>query len=151
MTDIADLYRQSDAVALAGHIRAGVVSAGEIAEAAIATIEAQNPALNAVICKLYDLGRDMADAVDPAAPLAGVPFLLKELASNWAGVQATNASRFLQGNVAEADSHLTGRIKSAGLVLLGKANAQSRPSPARPRRSGGYPSLGAGSFVSLSV
>ena len=123
MSEIDELYRRSDAVALAAHVRSGDVAATEIAQAAISAIEAKNPALNAVICKLYDLGQTAAKHVDKSAPLAGVPFLLKELASNWSGVQATNASRFLADNVAQADSHLTSRIKAAGLVLLGKTNA----------------------------
>ena len=123
MADIDDLYRQSDAVALAGHVRRGDVTALEVAEAAIRAIEALNPQLNAVIDKRYDIGRAAAASVDRDAPLAGVPFLLKELASGWAGVQATNASRFLKDIVAPADNHLATRIKAAGISLLGKTNA----------------------------
>jgi amidase len=52
-----------------------------------------------------------------------VPYLLKELASGWAGVQATNASRFLRDQVAGSDSHVVGRLKAAGISLLGKTNA----------------------------
>lgn len=123
MSDVKTLYRQSDAMGLADHVRAGDVSSLEVAEAAIETIEALNPQLNSVICKLYDLGREAAAKTDTSAPLAGVPFLLKELASNWAGVQATNSSKFLKNNVAAQDSHLTQKIKAAGLTLLGKTNA----------------------------
>lgn len=122
MDTIDTLYRQSDAVALAAHVHSGEVSAPEVVEAAIRAIEALNPRLNAVICKLYDIGR--AAAAAPAeGPLKGVPFLLKELASGWAGVQANNASRFLGDVVAPADSVVTARIKAAGLCLLGKTNA----------------------------
>lgn len=123
MRDIDELYRRSDAVALTALVRAGEVTAGEVAEAAIRVIEALNPALNAVIDKRYDIGRAAAAAVDRAAPLAGVPFLLKELATGWTGVQATNACRFLRDQVAQADSVLAGRIKAAGVSLLGKTNA----------------------------
>jgi len=123
MGSIDDLYQNADAVALAAHVGQGDVSPQELVEAAITRIEALNPSLNAVICKLYDLGRAAAARVDRTAPLAGVPFLLKELASSWAGVQATNSSRFLQGQVAQLDSHLVGRIKASGLMLVGKSNA----------------------------
>jgi amidase len=123
MGDIDTVYRSSDAVALAGLVKRGEVSAGELVEAGVRAIEEMNPALNAVIDKRYDIGRAAAEAVDPTAPLAGVPFLLKELATGWAGVQATNASRFLQGQVAQGDSVLAGRIKASGLCLLGKTNA----------------------------
>ncbi|MFT4960383.1 MAG: amidase [Paracoccaceae bacterium] len=123
MGSIDELYQRSDALALAGHVRQGDVSPIELVEAAISRIEALNPSLNAVICKLYDLGREAAAGVDPKAPLAGVPFLLKELASSWTGIQATNSSRFLQDQVAQADSHLVGKIKESGLMLVGKSNA----------------------------
>jgi len=119
---IDDLYRASDGVGLAQHIRSGDVSAPEVAEAAIRAIEALNPQLNAVILKLYDIGRAAA-AAPGDGPLKGVPFLLKELASGWAGVQANNASRFLDGVTAPVDSVVVGRIKAAGLTLLGKTNA----------------------------
>ena len=61
--------------------------------------------------------------MDRNAPLAGVPFLLKELATNWQGIPATNSSRFLKDLKAPADSEATRRIKASGLMLLGKANA----------------------------
>ena len=104
-------------------VRAGDISASELAETAIGVIEALNPGLNAVIFKLYDIGREMAANVDRTAPLAGVPYLLKELATGWRGIPATNSSRFLKDQVATADSHITTRIKASGLCLLGKTNA----------------------------
>ena len=55
MGNLTDPYRNSDAVALAEMVRVGDVSADELAETAIKVIEALNPGLNAVICKLYDL------------------------------------------------------------------------------------------------
>jgi len=123
MGDIDAVYRSSDAVAMAGLVKRGEITAGELVEAGVRAIEEMNPGLNAVIDRRYDIGRAAAEAVDIAAPLAGVPFLLKELATGWAGVQATNSSRFLAGQVATADSVLAGRIKAAGLCLLGKTNA----------------------------
>ncbi|MCC7321149.1 MAG: amidase [Rubellimicrobium sp.] len=126
MGDIDGLYREADAVELAGRVRAGEVTATEVAEAAIRAIEALNPRLNAVICDLRDIGRAAArdwDARGADAPLKGVPFLLKELASGWGGVQATNASRFLLGMRAAGDSVVVERIKAAGLCLMGKTNA----------------------------
>ena len=120
MTDIDALYRQSDAVELAGHVRSGAVQASELAEAAIRLIEALNPRLNAVVDKRYDIGRG---AVDRTAPLAGVPFLIKDLAISWAGVHAPNASRFLKDHVAASDSHVVSRMKAAGLAMLGVTNA----------------------------
>lgn len=123
MSDIDDLYRQADAVELAGLVRSGQLSASEVAEAAVKAIETLNPHLNAVVDKRYDIGRAAAGTVDRGAALAGVPFLLKDLALSWAGVRAPNASRFLKEHVASADSHVVGRMKAAGLAMLGVTNA----------------------------
>ena len=122
MSSIDDLYRSSDAVALAGHVRARDVTAAELTEAAIRAIDALNPRLNAVIHRLDDMARAQV-AAGVSGPLAGVPYLLKELASSWTGAPVTNSSRYLQDQVATADSTVVSRIKAAGLVLVGKSNA----------------------------
>jgi amidase len=124
MDDIDRLYRSADGVALAEHVAKGEVTPLELVEAGVRAIEAQNPRLNAVIHKLYDMGREGAAAVRPGAgPLAGVPFLLKELASSWKGAPLTNASRFLKDQVAQGDSEVSRRLRAGGLLLLGKSNA----------------------------
>ncbi|MBW7921747.1 MAG: amidase [Rubellimicrobium sp.] len=122
MAGFDDTYRRADAVELRGLIAKGEVSATEVVEAGIRAVEALNPALNAVICKLYDIGRAAA-AAPGDAPLKGIPFLLKELASGWGGVQANNTSIFLKDVVAQGDSVVVGRMKAAGLYLIGKTNA----------------------------
>jgi amidase len=122
MGSIDDLYRSADAVALTGHVRAGEVSAAELTEAALRAIETLNPRLNAVIHRLDDMARAQV-AMGVSGPLAGVPYLLKELASSWTGAPVTNSSRYLRDQVATADSTVVSRVKAAGLVLVGKSNA----------------------------
>ena len=122
MGSIDDLYRSADAVALADCVRAGDVTPAELVDAAIRAIEALNPRLNAVIHRLDDMARAQV-AAGVSGPLAGVPYLLKELASSWTGAPVTNSSRYLRDQVATADSTVVSRIKAAGLVLVGKSNA----------------------------
>ena len=79
-------YGEYDGVGLAGLVRAGEVSAREVLEEAIRRAEAVNPALNFLCHKAYDDARRAAD--DPAlpdGPFKGVPWLVKELATAWAG------------------------------------------------------------------
>lgn len=116
-------YKESDALGLAELVHKGEVTPAELVEAAVTTIEGVNPQLNAVIHRLYDMGRERAEVVDRDAPFAGVPFLLKELASSWDGAPNTNSCRYLKDVVADFDTEAVKRMKAAGLVLVGKSNA----------------------------
>jgi amidase len=110
-----------DATAQAELVRTGELSAAELVEAAITRIEALNPALNAVVTPLFD--QALATSRRPLrGPFAGVPFLLKDLVCEMAGVPFTEGSRFLAGHVSTHDQELTVRLRRAGLVILGKTN-----------------------------
>jgi amidase len=112
-----------DAVAQAALVRAGEVSAVELTEWAIERIEAVNPVLNAVVIPTYDRARVAAGQVSTDAPLAGVPYLLKNLIVEMAGVPFTEGSQYLRGVVSHYDSELVRRLHRAGLVVLGRTNA----------------------------
>lgn len=122
--DLVRLYADSDAVALGALVRAGQVTAAELVETALLVIDRVNPKLNAVVHRLEDTARaQVAAGVARDAPFAGVPYLLKELASLWEGTPLTNSCAWLRGVRAPADSEATRRIKAAGFVLVGKSNA----------------------------
>lgn len=116
-------YADADGIELGRMVNKGEVTPAELVECAVTTIERLNPELNAVIHKLYDMGRKAAETVDRSAPFAGVPYLLKELASSWEGAPLTNSSYFLKDFVASFDSEAVKRLKAAGFLLVGKSNA----------------------------
>ncbi len=116
-------YAESDALGLAGLVRSNEVSPAELVEAAATLIDRLNPGLNAVIHQLYDMGRAAAATIDHNAPFAGVPFLLKELASSWTGAPNTNSSVYFKDVVSTFDTEAVRRMKAAGLNLVGKSNA----------------------------
>ena len=111
-----------DATAQADLVRRKEISAGELVEFAITRIEQLNPVLNAVITALYDQARDAVTRVDPSAPLAGVPFVLKDLVAELAGAPLSEGSHFLADYVSHYDSELVRRFRQAGLVVVGKSN-----------------------------
>lgn len=117
-TDLAGL----DATAQADLVRRGELMPLELVDAAIERIEALNPTINAVVTPLFDQARAAAQGTLPAGPFTGVPFLLKDLASQLAGVPLTGGSRFTASFVPQTDSTLVQRFKQAGLVILGKTN-----------------------------
>ena len=123
MTLRRDEYRARDALGLAGLVRSGDVTAREVLEAAIGEIERLDPALNAVVMRNYEKARDDADAVDRAAPLAGVPFPAKDVNVHVAGFPTTWACRFFADAPAQAaDSLLVARWRAAGLVVPARTN-----------------------------
>ena len=110
-----------DATAQAALVHNGEVTAVELVEAAIERIERLNPTLNAVITPMYEQARAAA-AATPTGPLAGVPYLMKDLAADVEGVRFCEGSRFLRDNVATFSSELVHRLRAAGLLIVGKTN-----------------------------
>ena len=119
MNDIALL----DATAQADLVRRKQVKPIELVDAAIERIERLNPALNAVITPMYEEARKAASGPPPDGPFAGVPFLLKDLGAEYAGVRMAEGSSFLSDYVSDHDTELVARYKRAGLIILGKTNA----------------------------
>lgn len=120
---LLNTYADADALDLAGMVNRGEVAPAELVECAVTLIERLNPELNAVVHKLYDVGREAAKTIDKSATFAGVPYLLKELASAWEGTPLTNSSAYLKDFVAPYDTESVKRTKAAGFLLVGKSNA----------------------------
>ncbi len=111
-----------DAMDQATLVRKKEVSAMELLEAAIEGIEALNPVINAVVTKAYEYARKEAQKPLPQGPLAGVPFLLKDIMGFCSGLRTTMGTQLLQYYVTDYDAELVKRYKAAGLVILGKTN-----------------------------
>ena len=117
-------YEAYDALGLAALVKAGEVSATEVLEAAIARVEARNPAVNAVVMELYDLAAQAIEAGLPDGPFTGVPFLLKDLGAALAGARTAGGSRFFADlPPASEDSLHVSRLKRAGMVIYGKSSS----------------------------
>ena len=111
-----------DALALADLVRRREVTPSELLEAAFARMDAVNPKLNAVVRRMEGEARAAIAAGLPEGPFTGVPFLLKDLMAECAGVPLTCGSRFLTGWVPGRDGELVRRYRRAGLVIAGKTN-----------------------------
>ena len=92
-----------DATAQAELVRQKKIKAIELVEAAIERIQRLNPTLNAVVTPMFDLARETAAGKIPDGPFQGVPFLLKDLIAEYAGVRFTEGSAFLQDYISDHD------------------------------------------------
>ncbi|GAB3278622.1 amidase [Parasphingorhabdus pacifica] len=114
-------YREHDGVGLAHLIRTGQVSAGEVLEAAVARADEVNERLNAITVALHDEARERARG-ELQGPLSGVPFLLKDLHQEIAGVPSSSGSQVLSTIPAAETAEVVRRWTAAGLVPFGRTN-----------------------------
>src|SRR3954447_20307900 len=117
MTDLARL----DLIGHAALVRSGEATALELVDAAIARIEAARN-LNAVICDLFERAREQAAQPLPDGPLAGAPFLLKDLGAALAGTPERMGSVALRDHVSATSAVVVERYEAAGLIIAGKTN-----------------------------
>lgn len=120
-----DELSKLDATAQAELVANGDASPLELVDAAIDRIEALNPDINAVIYKDYERAREAAQSADlPSGPFTGVPFLLKDLGANQAGLPywSGNAALKNMGHMGTGDTELGARFRQAGLITVGKSN-----------------------------
>ena len=113
-----------DATAQAELVRNGDASPSELVDAALGRISALNPQLNAVIFDRSDRARDEIDALGPAGPFRGVPFLIKDAVAHTAGDPYHCGMRVAKdaGWMEVADTWLVERFRAAGFVIVGKTN-----------------------------
>lgn len=116
-------YRQHDGLGLAQLVAAGEVTASELLELALARTEAVNPSINAVIIPMEEIARQRVGA-SLDGPFAGVPFLLKNLEQNFAGVTTSNGCQGIKdkGILATRHAEITQRWLNAGVVIFGQTN-----------------------------
>src|ERR1043166_8967065 len=122
-----DLWRLP-AADLAALIKSKKVSAKEAATAALARLDAVNPAINAVVeHRPADVLAEAA-AVDAAiargedaGALAGVPVTVK-VNIDQEGFASTNGLKLQRDAIASANSPVIDNFRKAGAVILGRTN-----------------------------
>src|SRR6266850_496532 len=116
-----DEWADHDGVALAARVAKGELTAAELAAQAAAGIAKVDPALSGVVEIFEDAVADPAtDGTNLDGPFAGLPFLMKDLGPTMQGRLQEMGSLLMRGNRAGADTFLTGKLRQAGLNLIGR-------------------------------
>ncbi len=158
-------YLAADAVRLAARVRAGDVSAGELKVAATARHHQTSSAINAVVEWYADPDPPRPAGALAEAPLAGVPFLRKDIGATEAGRLVEMGSRLAKGNRASVTSPYFERMVAAGVQVLGRTTVPEfaqhgtteslvcgpTRNPLDPTRSAGGSSGGAAAAVRAGV
>jgi amidase len=148
-------YGALDGLGLAELVRRRQLAPRELLEEAIARAERVNPRLGAIVGPLYDQARREVETLSAGevavGAFAGVPFLLKDLYAEMAGVPATASSRFLADYKPARDATIVTRFRRAGLIIFGKTNLPelgllpaTEPALHGPTRNPWDPELSAG-------
>ncbi|WP_405021368.1 amidase [Kitasatospora sp. NBC_00070] len=112
---------------LAAAMRAGEVTSAELTDEAIARIERDDKAINAICVPDFDRARSAARAADQARaggadrPLLGIPVTVKE-SYDIAGLPTTWGMPPHRNHLPSEDAVQVSRLKAAGAVVLGKTN-----------------------------
>ena len=122
-----DLWRLS-ASDLAALISSKKVSAKEAAVAALARLDAVNPAINAVVDHRPEDVLAQAAGIDAAiarneemGPLAGVPVTVK-VNIDQQGFATTNGLKLQRDVIAQSNSPVIDNLRKAGAIILGRTN-----------------------------
>ncbi len=116
--------RSNDGIETAQLIKSGKLSALEVMEATISRIDALDPELNCIPIKNFEMALEQAKAFKPSDhtfPLAGTPWLRKDMSLMKKGTITTNSLRPLANFVAPHDSLIVSKLSEAGLMYLGKS------------------------------
>jgi amidase len=109
---------------LAASVGAGDVTARELVEASLESIDRLNGELNAFVRLCDERALAEADAIAPGdeRPLAGVPLAIKDLVQLTEGVCTTMGMAAMDDWIPPIDSALVRRLRAAGAIVVGKTN-----------------------------
>lgn len=120
MEDFRTLVATHDGIALAELVRGKEVTPAELLAATLASVDAVNPALNAVAERLDEPARAAAASIiGRESVLAGVPTLIKDLFMPVRGARMANGSHLFGEYRPDFDGELVARLRRAGIPIFG--------------------------------
>ena len=117
-----DEYKELDAIDLANLINNQEVTPNELLDIAQNLTESLYPSINSIVQTLWKEATQQI-MESKSGPFSGIPFLIKNLNQQVKGTITTNGSELYKNEVAQDDTTLVKRYKSAGLIICGKTNS----------------------------
>lgn len=118
-----------DAATMARMVASGELTARALVAAALARMDAVNPAVNAVVRRMDDEALEAADAADrrvneglPLGVLHGVPVTIK-INIDQRGHPTDNGTERHRTLVAQEDNPVVANLRRAGAIVVGRTNA----------------------------
>ncbi len=132
-------------------LKKGEVTSLEIVEACLSKIKKEDKKIKAIITLIEDRALEEAKKADEeikntgavvfeTKPLLGIPYLCKDNFSV-KGVPTTAGSNILKNYIPPFESTVTGKLKKAGAILLGKTNMDAFAHGSSTENSDFFPTL----------
>jgi amidase len=144
-------FEETTVARLQAEMQAGRLSARALTEhylGRIAELDKKGPALRSII-ETNPEALELADALDrerqskgARGPLHGIPVILKDSIDTADKMTTTAGSLALEGSIPPRDSTVASRLRSAGAVLLAKANMSEWANIRSTRSSSGWSARG---------
>lgn len=118
-------YIQYDGLGLAELIQTKQIQAHELLTCALQRTEQVNPKLNAIVITMYEQAQRRSQQTLNNGAFSGIPFLLKDLHQEYAGVATSFGSNALKrlNYIATQNSEIVNRWENAGVITFGLTNS----------------------------
>ncbi len=118
-------YIQYDGLGLAKLVQTKQVQAHELLTCALQRTEQVNPKLNAIVITMYEQAQRRSQQTLNNGAFSGIPFLLKDLHQEYAGVATSFGSNALKrlNYIATQNSEIVNRWENAGVITFGLTNS----------------------------
>lgn len=120
-------YIQYDGIGLANLVKNKEIQSHELLEVAIGRAEQVNPKINAIVIPIYEhaLNKVKNNQNASSNTFSGVPFLLKDLHQEYAGVPISSGSKSFKNAkyIATENAEIVNRWENAGVITFGLTNS----------------------------
>jgi amidase len=145
---LAEWIVEADITSMQTAMEADLISSEDIVRAYLDRIEKYDPIINSIL-EINPEAIEIARALDKErkekgsrGKLHGIPILLKDNIDTHDQMHTSAGSVALAGSFAAADSFVASKLRSAGVVLLGKANMTEWSNFMSSKMPAGYSSRG---------
>lgn len=107
---------------LSSKVRSGEIDPIDLVNESLRRIEAAKP-LNAVVAVFAEVARALAQSHPRTGPLAGLPFLVKDMARVKGHVTTSGSKLYADGPADDVDDSVVSRLRKAGAIIIGRTNS----------------------------
>ena len=107
---------------LSAKVRSGAINPVDLVNESLRRIDAATP-LHAVVAVYADEARALAASHPRTGALAGLPFLVKDMARVKGHITTAGSALYADGPADDVDDSVVSRLREAGAIIIGRSNS----------------------------